>query len=112
MPVAPLSSLDSFRDRVVYIQRELTRRPALGPENNGTGETEKAAWLLDFMKGIGLSEIREHPCPDDRVPDGFRPKQMGQPRINRAAPLYCMSGVCRSCVIREPVRPSRPRHRR
>ncbi len=73
MSVAPFSSLDSFRDRIIHIQRELTRRPALGPENNGTGETEKAAWLVDFMKGIGLSEIREHPCSDDRVPTGFRP---------------------------------------
>ncbi len=68
-----LHSVDSFRNRVVEIQRELTRRPALGPENNGTGETEKAAWLLDFMKGLGLSEIREHPCPDERVPAGVRP---------------------------------------
>ena len=68
-----LPSVDAFRDRVIQIQKELTRRPALGPENNGTGETEKAAWLLEFMKTIGLSDIREYPCQDDRVPTGVRP---------------------------------------
>ena len=65
--------LDSQQDRVVHWQRELTSRPALGPENSGTGEDEKAAWLTAELTRMGLSDIRQHPCPDKRVPSGFRP---------------------------------------
>ena len=68
-----LRHVDDLRNQVIEIQRELTRRPALGPENKGTGETEKAAWLLGYMKSLGLSDIREYPCPDARVPAGVRP---------------------------------------
>lgn len=65
--------LDSQQDRVIHWQRELTARPALGPDNSGTGEQEKAAWLTEELVRLGLSDIRQHPCPDTRVPAGFRP---------------------------------------
>lgn len=51
----------------------MTARPAIGPENNGVGEEEKAAWLSGELERMGLSDIRRHPCPDTRVPCGFRP---------------------------------------
>ena len=65
--------LDSQQDTVIHWQREMTSRPALGPENNGTGEEEKAAWLAFELARIGITDIRWHPCPDNRVPSGFRP---------------------------------------
>lgn len=58
---------------IIDWQRELTARPAIGPENNGLGEAQKAAWLSEELIRMGLSDIRQHPCPDDRVPDGIRP---------------------------------------
>ncbi len=73
MTAALFHSVNTLRDKVIELQRELTRRPALGPENNGGGETERAAWLLDCMRRLGLSDICEYPCPDKRVPAGFRP---------------------------------------
>jgi succinyl-diaminopimelate desuccinylase len=65
--------LDSQRNRIIRWQREMTGRPAIGPENNGTGENEKAAWLEAELAHMGLSEIRRYPCPDMRVSAGFRP---------------------------------------
>lgn len=65
--------LDKQKDVIIAWQRELTARPAIGPENNGCGEAEKAAWLTEELARIGLSDIRQHSCPDDRVPGGFRP---------------------------------------
>lgn len=65
--------LDAQQERIIHWQREMTARPALGPENNGLGEKEKALWLTEELVRIGLSDIRQHPCPDSRVPDGFRP---------------------------------------
>ena len=65
--------LDSQRETVISWQRKMTALPALGPENGGTGEHDKANWLGAELTRMGLSGIHRHPCPDPRVPAGFRP---------------------------------------
>jgi len=37
--------IDSFRPKIIEMQRELTSRPALGLENGGSGEHEKADYV-------------------------------------------------------------------
>lgn len=64
---------DTLSESIIRWQRELTARPALGPTNDGEGEKEKADWLLGELKAMGFTDITELPCPDDRVPCGFRP---------------------------------------
>jgi len=70
---AVLARLDSAAPEVVALQRDLVAIPALGPANDGAGETAKAAWLAAHLRGLGLPEVRELRAPDSRVPDGFRP---------------------------------------
>jgi len=65
--------LDTRSDTVIHWQREMTARPALGPENKGTGEEAKAAWINEELSRLGLSDITRYDCPDVRVPCGFRP---------------------------------------
>lgn len=65
--------LDAQPELVIRWQREMTARPALGPDNNGIGEIHKAAWLETELTRLGLADIRRHDCPDTRVPSGFRP---------------------------------------
>lgn len=65
--------LDGRKERVIHLQREMTARPALGPDNNGSGEAEKAAWIEAELGRLGIADIRRHDCPDSRVPAGFRP---------------------------------------
>ncbi len=67
------SHLEAQRETVIRWQREMTCRPALGPENNGSGEIEKACWLEGELSRLGLSDITRHDCPDSRVPCGLRP---------------------------------------
>lgn len=67
------SHLDAQRETVIRWQREMTSRPALGPENNGSGEIDKARWLERELLRLGLSAVRRHDCPDARVPCGLRP---------------------------------------
>ncbi|MDR1686754.1 MAG: M20 family metallo-hydrolase [Desulfovibrio sp.] len=68
-----LAYLDGRRGRVIDLQRELTSRPAVGPDNNGPGEADRADWLELEMMRAGLGRIRRHDCPDPRCPSGFRP---------------------------------------
>ena len=70
---ALLPFLDSQRDTVIDLQRELTAIPALGPDNGGPGEREKADRLKALLAAMGLPEVREINAPDPRVPCGHRP---------------------------------------
>jgi len=70
---AVLARLDAAAPEVVALQRDLVAIPALGPANDGDGETAKAAWLASHLRSLGLPEIRELNAPDSRVPSGLRP---------------------------------------
>lgn len=65
--------IDGCREDVIRLQRELTARVALGPDNGGTGEHEKAAFLQEELERLspdGLDTIR---APDERAAQGYRP---------------------------------------
>jgi succinyl-diaminopimelate desuccinylase len=64
--------LDTYQDVAIQLQREMVSRVALGPEVEGVGEGEKAAFLAGVLTGWGL-KVDEYPAPDNRVPSGIRP---------------------------------------
>ena len=61
--------VESLREEMVELQKELTRRPALGPESGGQGEKEKAdflkAWIVQNLKKaeVRSSTPRIPGCP-------------------------------------------------
>ena len=65
--------LDQQSDKIVELQKNLTAIPALGPKNNGDGEKEKADYLLDYLKSMGIKDVREFRAPDSEVSCGYRP---------------------------------------
>ena len=67
------AKIESKRDLVIDLQRSLTAVPALGPQNGGTGEWEKAQVLVSWLEKLGLGPCELHPAPDPRVPRGDRP---------------------------------------
>ena len=67
------SRIDSYRDEVISLQRELTAIPALGPLNAGEGEWKKAKHLKSYLDTIGFDEYMEFNSPDPQVPEGSRP---------------------------------------
>lgn len=67
------ASLKGRSERVVTWQRALTALPALGPEYGGTGEAEKAAYLLAELARMGVTDVQQLDSPDPRVPSGKRP---------------------------------------
>lgn len=60
-------------DRVVALQQALTACRALGPENGGQGEKEKAAFITAQLQAAGVTDLRRLDAPDDRVACGHRP---------------------------------------
>ncbi|MFW6142771.1 MAG: M20 family metallo-hydrolase [Desulfovermiculus sp.] len=68
--------LDQQTETVVYLQQELVSRPALGPENGGQGEQDKAGFLASYLSELGLGQVRNLAAPDPRVESGQRPNLM------------------------------------
>ena len=67
-----LDVLSSGRGEVIALQRELVSRPAVGPENGGAGEEEKARWIAAWLDGHGLAYERLD-LADEQVPARVRP---------------------------------------
>ncbi len=60
-------------ERAWEIQSALTAVPALGPENGGQGELEKARLVESFLAAGGVSDILRFDSSDPRVESGLRP---------------------------------------
>ncbi len=65
--------IDSSREDVIRIQRELTAIPALSPSSDGTGEWKKALKAKEFMDEIGYDSFAEYNAPNSAVSEGTRP---------------------------------------
>lgn len=72
--------IDTLRETVIDLQKNLVSRPALGPENEGPGdmgpgqgEMDKAKYLEQYLNDLGIGPVVWVNAPDPRVPDGKRP---------------------------------------
>ena len=65
--------IDSYRDEVIELQAALTSRVALGPDNEGSGEHEKARFVKGLLETMNPDVLEEINAPDDRAEDGYRP---------------------------------------
>lgn len=65
--------IDLLQNDIIALMKDLTAIPAIGPENGGEGEWQKALFLKDFLFRLPFSEMLEINAPDPRVPAGFRP---------------------------------------
>ncbi len=64
--------LGQYQEQMIDLQRELVRRVAVGPDQGGPGEGEKAAFLAELLTHWGL-KVDNYPAPDPRVAGGERP---------------------------------------
>ncbi len=65
--------IDGYRDEIIRFQEELTSRVALGPENEGSGEHDKAEYLIQRLEGLQPDILEEIKAPDERAQKGYRP---------------------------------------
>lgn len=67
------SFLSEASSQVVALQKALTATKALGPENGGDGEWEKAQYIHSYLTKLNLAPISFCNAPDKRVSRGERP---------------------------------------
>jgi succinyl-diaminopimelate desuccinylase len=66
-------TIDGYRDALIELQTELTSRIALGPDNGGSGEHEKTAFIKELLEEIDPDMLEEVKATDERAQDGYRP---------------------------------------
>jgi len=67
------SKIECYRSEIIAMQRELTARPALGPENGGTGEHEKADYIKEQLLLLKPDILFDINAPDEMAANGYRP---------------------------------------
>ncbi len=65
--------IEGYREEVIELQGSLSERVALGPENGGTGEHEKARFVKGLFQETDPAVLEEINAPDERAMDGYRP---------------------------------------
>lgn len=68
-----IKSIDKERDYVIYLQTELTKRPAISPKSGGEGEYDKAMFIVEELKKYKFDKIEIINAPDKEAKNGVRP---------------------------------------
>ncbi len=88
------SYFSKYKDNIIDAQRRLVSIPGLGPDNNGKGEYAKSRELIKILKELGINNISEYNCPDNRVPDKVRPNIIAKyPGNNSSKTLWILSHI-------------------
>ncbi len=67
------AKIDEFKKEIADSLMNLIKIPAIGPENNGEGEAQKAQALMQILREIGFDKIEQYDAEDPKVPTGKRP---------------------------------------
>jgi succinyl-diaminopimelate desuccinylase len=67
------SKIESYRPEIIKMQKDLTARPALGPENGGSGEHDKADYMKEKLLLLKPDTLFDIHAPDKKAFNGYRP---------------------------------------
>lgn len=67
------SNIDTYREYILELQKNMTCRPAVSPELGGKGEYAKSVYLEGELKKLKFDEIYHLDAPDARAEKGIRP---------------------------------------
>ena len=82
--------IDNYRDEIISLQSELSKRVALGPGNGGTGEHEKVAFIRGQLEALNPDAVEEISAPDKRAQHGYRPNLVATWGDTGAQPAVCV----------------------
>ena len=84
--------IDGYRDEIIHFQADLTSRVALGPENEGSGEQDKASYLKKRLQELEPDILEEIRAPDKRVQGGYRPNLVAKWGAGNRGPTVWVLG--------------------
>jgi len=84
---AVFKHIDGSENEIIRVQRELTARVALGPDNGGSGEHEKTQYIKGLFEALGPETLQEIDAPDERAHAGYRPNLIARWKGARATPV-------------------------
>jgi succinyl-diaminopimelate desuccinylase len=65
--------IEKNRKEMIELQKELTKIPAMAPQNGGDGEWEKSQVLMKWLDKCGIPNVERINAIDERVTSGRRP---------------------------------------
>lgn len=65
--------IDEMEDEMKDSLMEMIKIPAIGPDNDGEGEKERAKFIAQLIDDFGFDSIEGYDAEDERVPGGKRP---------------------------------------
>jgi len=66
-------SVENLRDEMIVFLTEMCRIPAIAPESGGSGESERASFIMMKLAQMGFRDVEVIEAQDKRVPAGHRP---------------------------------------
>lgn len=82
-----IDRIHGYRQEVIHLQKELTARVALGPNNGGSGEHEKTEYIKDLFSTSNPVLLEEIKAPDERAAKGYRPSLVARWGENLDVPI-------------------------
>lgn len=79
--------IEKSKDLIIQVQRELTKRVAIGPENGGDGEYDKVLYVKALLKELAPDSFYEIKAPDKRVKIGFRANLIAEWKSKSSDPV-------------------------
>lgn len=87
-----LRTIDGYRELAIELQRGLVALPAVCPASGGEGELDKAVWLQDQLRRLGLIDLTRCDAPDPAAKGCVRPNLIARlPGRDRTRTLWLMS---------------------
>jgi succinyl-diaminopimelate desuccinylase len=68
-----LAAVEKYRNDMIEALTDLIRIPAIGPENGGEGEFERARFVKELAESCGFDDIEMYDALDERVRLRLRP---------------------------------------
>jgi succinyl-diaminopimelate desuccinylase len=68
-----LTSVEKYRDDMIREMSDMLRIPAMGPENGGQGEFERARFIEELVRRCGFTDVQTYEALDERVKLKVRP---------------------------------------
>lgn len=85
-----LRTIDESRDDIVRDMCSITRIPAIGPFNGGTGELERADHIQRMLEGC-FDSVERYDCEDDQFPGVVRPNIVARKHGKREGTVWIIS---------------------